>query len=516
MRGLIALLLMLLPAPALAEAVVVSQAPVSTSVTVYRDASRSGGTFNLDWLQGYALISEKRRIILPAGAATVRFEGVADGMIAVSAVVSGLPGGVDEKNRDARLLSPASLLDGTLGNRVHIRRTNPATGKVSETDAIIRSGADGAVVLQTAQGVEALRCSGLPETLVYDAVPDGLSARPTFSVQTNSPRATTAEVTLTYLATGFDWSASYVAKIAEDGKTLDLFAWLTVANGNGATYEQTQLLAVAGSPNRNSDFRALAGDYESPQLNLKCWPMDSTSTYPAWGLPVPPPAPAPMMMEAMAVDDIIVTAMKRSESLMAAPVAVTAQQEELGDLKLYRVPVAVDVVPNGQKQVALLEKKSVPFKRIYSAMISPWGYGDEGSLGIVLRLKNEKAQGMGVPLPQGGVVVTQEQGSEEMLLADSSMADKAVGERVEINAGESDQLRYALKTLSADENGRQLRVTLTNALDFDAPVELRVPRYGNYRLRSSQKAESDGDESIISVIVPANSERQITLTFTPR
>lgn len=136
---------------------------MSTSVTVYRDMGRGEGRMNLGWLNGYALISEKRRISLPAGKSVVRFEGVADGMIAVSAVVSGLPGGVEEKNRDATLLSPASLLDGSLGNRVHIRRTNPATGKVSEADAVIRSGADGAVVLQTAEGVEALKCSGLPE-----------------------------------------------------------------------------------------------------------------------------------------------------------------------------------------------------------------------------------------------------------------------------------------------------------------------------------------------------------------
>src|SRR3546814_7633677 len=82
-------------------------------------------------------------------------------MIAVSAVVTGLPGGVVQKNRNAALLSPAALLDGTLGNRVNIRRTHPATGKVTEEEAIIRSGPDNAVVLQTADGFEGLRCSGL-------------------------------------------------------------------------------------------------------------------------------------------------------------------------------------------------------------------------------------------------------------------------------------------------------------------------------------------------------------------
>src|SRR3546814_21144163 len=90
-------------------------------------------------------------------------------MIAVSAIVTGLPGGVVQKNRDAALLSPASLLDGSLGNRVHIRRTDGATGKVTEEEAIIRSGAAGAVVLQTPAGYDALRCNGIPESILYDS-----------------------------------------------------------------------------------------------------------------------------------------------------------------------------------------------------------------------------------------------------------------------------------------------------------------------------------------------------------
>lgn len=518
MRAALAILPVILSTPAFAQSVVVSSAPVSTSVTVYRDMGRGDGAMNPGWLNGYALISEKRRISLPAGESVLRFEGVADGMIAVSAVVSGLPGGVSEKNRDARLLTPASLLDGSLGNRVHIRRTNPATGKVSEGDAIIRSGSGGAVVLQTQEGVEALRCSGLPEALVYDAVPEGLSAKPTFSVHTNSPSATTAEVTLTYLATGFDWSAAYVATVAEDGKTLDLSAWLTVANGNGADYRGTQLLAVAGKPNQTSDFRALGAKPEALSLALQCWPMDGTSTYPAWGVH-PSPAPAPPPMAAGMYDgseEVIVTAMKRSESLQASPVAVTAQQEDLGDLKLYRVPVPVDVVPNGQKQVALIGKANVPFERLYTRTVNPWNSEDEGPLAVTLRMQNKVKEGLGVPLPAGGVMITQRQNDEDMLVGESRLDDKAVGERVELDVGESEQVRFEQKTLSVDESARRVRITLTNALPSQAKVELRVPRFSNYRLNASPKPVPDGADSIVSVVVPANGSKKIDLTFSAR
>ena len=67
----------------------------------------------------------------------LRFEGVADGIIPASAIVTGLPGGTIEKNRDAKLLSPLNLIDGTLGREVTIRRTDRLTGKMREERATI-------------------------------------------------------------------------------------------------------------------------------------------------------------------------------------------------------------------------------------------------------------------------------------------------------------------------------------------------------------------------------------------
>ena len=495
--------------PALAQAVVVSAAPLATSVTVYRDPNRSeGGRIDLRWPNGYALISEKRRIVLPAGESVVRFEGVAGGMIAVSAVVSGLPGGVSEKNRDARLLSPAALLDGSLGNRVHIRRTNRQTGKVSEEEAIVRSGANGAVALQTAQGVEALRCSGLPETLVYDAVPEGLSAKPSFSVHTNTPGVTTAEVTLTYLATGFDWGASYVAKVAQDGRSLDLFAWLTLANGNDVLYPDAQLLAVAGKPNRTSDFDALAPQLAVPTLRLSCWPMDGTSTHDSWGMPsgsalyemaMMPPPPVAMAM-AMKSGDVVVSAQRM------------AQQEDLGDLKLYRVPMPVDIAPNGQKQVALLSKQSVPFSRFYGVTLSPWDDALDRPLEIRLRMQNKAKDGLGLPLPSGGVVVMQRGGDTDLLLADARIGDYAIGEKVELAAGVSDQLRLSQSLLSASARERRILITLSNALDKRAPVEIGIARADGWTITPAKGRLSSRDGKAMWITdVPANGTARLEL-----
>jgi hypothetical protein len=122
-----------------AQPIATSAGPDAVSVTVYRAPGRGSGTMELDYLQGFALISERRQVIVPAGEGSIRFEGVAGGIIPESAIVTGLPDGVVEKNQEALLLSPASLLERSLGRRVHLRRTSLATGKVHEHEAVIRS-----------------------------------------------------------------------------------------------------------------------------------------------------------------------------------------------------------------------------------------------------------------------------------------------------------------------------------------------------------------------------------------
>ena len=134
--ALIAAPIAALSGTAAARDVVLASAPEKVSVTVYRDPNRDDRPMTLDWLNGFALVSETRTVTLPPGESTIRFDNVAESMVAVSAIVTGLPGGTIEKNRNAAILSPAALVDGTLGNRVTITRTNPATGaQVSESAA---------------------------------------------------------------------------------------------------------------------------------------------------------------------------------------------------------------------------------------------------------------------------------------------------------------------------------------------------------------------------------------------
>jgi hypothetical protein len=493
-----------------APAVTTSPAPENVSVTIYRDPERPAAqALRLDWLNGYALITETWRVRIPAGDAEIRFEGVAGGILPESAIVSGLPDGVVEKNQDAWLLSPASLLDRSLGKRVHIRRTSAATGQVTEHEAVIRSGAQGAVVLQTAEGHEALRCSGLPETIVYPQVPDGLSARPTLSVRTRSARAAEATVTLSYLASGFDWQANYVATLDPGGRKLELFAWVTLANGDETSFANADTQAVAGRLNR-VDSRRADPPIREP-LHLNCWPMATTSDIPEDiplppGVPPPPPAPPPaMMMEA--ADQIVVT---------GARISRKAVQEELGDLKLYRIPEPVTVAANSQKQVAMLEKPAVKIQSIYRRRFFAGEQEPAGAVRVITT-KNRSAEGLGLPLPAGRIVLFASGYERPVLIGEGFIDDSAIGEDVEVEISEASGVIAGQRRISSDEktDAAEWEILVTN--DRSVPVTFEA-ELGDPETRVVSRTRLGTRErmALWTVRVPANGEARLRYRSEPR
>ncbi len=494
-----------------------SDKPEDVSVTIYRDPQRSDTPMNLNYLRGFALISEKRTITLPAGPSTIRFEGVAEGMVAVSAIVTGLPGGVAQKNRDKNLLSPASLIDGTLGNRVTIRRTNPATGVETTREAIIRTGANGGVVLQTEQGFEALRCAGLPETLVYDEVPEGLSATPVLSVDTVSPEPVTATVTLTYLASGFDWSAHYVGQLSANGARMQLLAWLTLANMNAESFRNAEVMAVAGTLNVEQPYDQLADRPETPRLRLTCYPMGSTADgtdYPDYraemeeadGAMMAIPAPAPVMAPPPpppSAQKIVVTGSR------------IARQEELGDLKLYRVPFRSTIAANAQKQVALLVKDAVAVTPVY---VADWNSGQDMKnipMQVELRMQNKEQQGLGAPLPSGGITIFTPVNGENLLLGEADLRDFAVDEKVEFAITESAQVRFSnIRKGEPHKKGWQafvLEISNSNPAPVDAEIRLGPVAFTDYRRVKGGKVRKKDGRYVWKVRVPANGNSSLRI-----
>jgi len=499
-----ALLLVAAPVSASDPPVVVSAAIDDVAVTVYRAPDRASGGIDPDWPEGFAFIAETRTVRLPAGVAALRFEGVAEGLLPETAVVAGLPGGVIEKNRDARLLSPAGLVDAYLKRSVTLERTDPATGNIRRQDAILQAGPNGGVILRTAEGYEALGCSGLPERMRYGGVPKDLSAKPTLSVLVASDAARTVTVQLLYLAEGFDWAANYVAERAADSPTLAMTGWITVANGGVTSFSNAQLNVIAGRLEKQEG--AGAPESEIEPLRLTCWPMDSTSTHPLWTLPAVVPVRGSQYGLA---SEITVTARRRAEPMMDVPLAVTAisaamlaEQEDLGDLKFYRIPFRTEVAAKQQKQVALLARDRVTYEQLYSVHVSDHARGESRPAGVVMRLWNRKDDGLGLALPAGEVALFENADGRRLLVGEAFSPDRAVDERIDFDLGASTGVQYrAVERSRPEKTWGDWEVIITNDRAADAEVELLIP----FALDPEPAdMERRGDDRVWRLRVPAN------------
>lgn len=488
----------------------VSATPEAVSVTIYRAPDREADTaMDLDWLEGYALITETRTVDIPAGAATIRFEGVAGGMLPESALVTGLPSGVREKNLDADLLSARNLYARAYGRPVILRRHSGKDGKgtVTEERAVIRSAPDGAAIVQTKSGFEIADCGrGISDALVYTELPEGLSAKPTLSVRTESATAQRATISLSYLAWGFDWQTNYVVRLNPANGKADMMAWVTLASSDPTSFANAGAAVVGGKLDRE-DVRE-ERTAQDGELVLRCY-LRPRVPAPMVVPPPPMPAPAPMMM-AMEAADIVVTAQRRSASVQAAPVTVI--EEGLGDLKLYRVPMPTTVAANAQKQVAMHDLKGVKLRIWHTADL---GEGTDGQAEIKLRTRNRKEDGLGVALPGGPVAVFEPQGTDMLLVGQGGLRDYAVNEDVEFRLSSSPQVHVAVTETGSGARWTEYEAKVTNANSWPIQFEGSLRLYdGQKVVRPSAQLPRKYGRPTWTVRVPANGEATLRYRVT--
>ncbi len=527
------------PPAAMAQDVIAGP-PVDLSVTVYRDPYRDEGGFDLDYLQGFALITETRRVVLTPGEHRLRFEGVADGIEPATAIVTGLPSGVIEKNRDAMLLSPSALVDAALGqqDRVLLNRTDPVTGRTTRTPAIVRSAGDG-VVFETANGIEALRCTGQQEMFDFETSASGLAASPTLSVLTRVTERIEAVVQLSYISTGFDWSADYVAdRTASSSNKMDLGAWITLANSNSVSFKDARVQIVAGRVDHETG-EVEPIDFGGPILAY-CWPQGSTSDPPPYVVSNEDYTNFAPGLSYATRDRVVVTANKREETVQDAAVAITAIQEDLGDLKLYRVPDRTSIMSRQAKQVRLFDREDVPVKRLYQFFVSANEDFDYEPMPALIRTKNDKKNNLGLPLPSGRVQIFETVGkgptAQRLLAAETQLRDITVDEITEFElAGAPDvQIRQIRETAQLSQRRPAVplvrglnrrtrffdevsRIEVTNARAFPIDIEVRLFLYDGQELtRADHKVGKKNGQPIFILTVPANDSVTVRYQTSPK
>jgi hypothetical protein len=139
--------------------------------------------------------------------------------------------------------------------------------------------------------------------------------------------------------------------------------------------------------------------------------------------------------------DIVVTAQRLQRKAMDSAAAITAIQEDLGDLKLYRVPERVTVAAKGLKQIAFLDKDAVRGKMIYQADCSWWeSYDEPRAAEMRFETVNDEKHGLGAALPTGAITFFEPSSHGDLFVGEQQLRDYAQGQDVEVPLGDSAQV----------------------------------------------------------------------------
>ena len=486
---------------------VVSAAPDGVRLTLYRADTLPPLVRALNSGRGLALVTETRTVDLPAGPSRLAFEGVVDTLVPQTLQLQGLPGAVSESDFDYDLLSAGSLVAKSIGSEVQVVRTDPRTGRIQTQDGVLRSGPDG-VMLQTTQGVEALRCSGLPEKLIFSRAPQGLAARPTLSIRTTTPQAGRYRISLSYLATGFDWSATYVASLAPDGRSLALDGWLTLQNGAATGFVDAPTDLVAGRLARTGDDEPVRPSRR--MLEAACWRSD-----PWWrvmqGASIIVTARRKFSPRMVLMEDVA-PAMPRAALPPPPAPPPMAKSSDLGDYKLYTLPEPTTVAASQTKQIRFLARPSAAFERfyVYQAPSPDTKPSPDTRTRVTLAFRNMPGDGLGEPLPSGRVaIMAPAPGGRIIFAAGDHLDDTPIGLPFELSLGRASQVQARAETgrIGPDGSGAaepfarvqtprprawSVNVALTNTGEASVVIELRQPRGDDLQVTSGRRTPPAG------------------------
>jgi hypothetical protein len=428
----------------------VSAAPVATtqSTSTLDDQNELSLTvYNSD----LALVRDVRTIALGAGEHDLRFMDIAATINPATVHLRSLSEpsrlGILEQNYEYDLLEPDKLLRKYVGRDVVLVRPRQQNGTTTleEVKARLLS-YNGAPVWQIGSEI----VTGLhADHIRFPELPGNLYARPTLIWSLDNSGAARHRVEASYLATKLSWSADYVLTVSRDDADADLDGWVTLTNGSGTAFRNARLQLVAGELNRVRDLLAARNRLEA------------------------------------------------QEGMAASAPAMT--QEAFAEYHLYTLGRRTTINHNETKQVTLLGATGLGVRKryivdgqsfYYRSPVSP-GAPIKDAVKVFYQFTNDRAAGLGVPMPAGIVRVYQAdaKGGTHFVGEDrightpkDEIANLRIGTAFDVVA-ERKQTEYTRVASNVYEMAYE--VVLRNHKSTAVTVEVNEPIGGSWRMVQS-------------------------------
>jgi hypothetical protein len=330
--------------------------------------------------------------------------------------------------------------------------------------------------------------------LKFPELAEGLITRPTLLWDLSTARAGEQRARVTYQTAGITWWADYnliySAGATANSGFLDLAAWVSLINQSGATYADARLKLVAGDVHRA------------------------------------PAAPAPRVMLAMA------DAVRTKEEGFS--------EKAFDEFHLYTLGRPTTLPNNSTKQLELFDAaRRVPAQREFVFAGGPEGYVAAAPLtdrafgaragakvDSYLSFRNDKASGLGMPLPAGRIRVSRldaADGSLEFIgedVIDHTPRDETV--RVKLGSafdivGERHQVAFSVDT-KARWMEEEIEIELRNHKAEAVEVQVRESlfRWAGWTIVSSSQPYRKLDARAVVYAVKLAADGHATVRYKVR
>jgi hypothetical protein len=477
-----------------------------TSLTVYSSAEPGGipaewyrplpgmGSPMANQLPGFALVRLDRELQVPRGRGTIQFTDVAALIDPTTVQFLSLsdPEGtkVLEQNFQFDLVSQDKLLSRYVDREVTVEQQSGDGVKlidgtlVSSNDGLVIRGADGQI--------HALREWS---NIRFGELPGGLITRPTLEWDMQSGKGGMQKARVSYQTGGITWWADYNLIFTEGADAnsgfVDVGAWVSLLNQSGTRYQDAKLKLIAGDVHRVQAAQKVMRDMAA---------MESVVTA------------APAGFEEKAFFEYHLYTLGRPATIPNN----STKQIELFD-SATRVPARKQLVYDG-----------APDFRFYGGLVQDREFGSESNakVEVFLKFSNDKASGMGMPLPAGRVRVSQQDkadGSLEFIGEDTiGHTPKDEDLRVKLGTafdvvGERRQTDFTVNTKGrVMEEAFEIKVRNHKTQPVEVIVRETLYRWSQWTLLQQSQPSEKKDAQTVEFPVRVAADGEATVTYRVR
>jgi hypothetical protein len=421
------------------------------------------------------LVKDTRLIDLKPGVLELKFMDVAAKIdpttVHIKSLIKESSLNVLEQNYEYDLLNPQKLLEKFVGQKVQLATINPETKREEIVEATLLS-TQGGNIFQIGDKIH----MGHPGRILLSKIPENLIPQPTLVWMLENKISEPQKLEASYLTSGINWKADYVAVLDKLDTLMDLTGWVTIDNKSGATYQNGLLKLVAGEIHRVQPEMQM--DFAEKRMALK-------------------EAESPQFKE-----------------------------ESFFEYHLYTLDRRTTIKDNQTKQMTLLDANQVPIKKLFIFSGSPQYYYyqmNQGSqkqkVGVFLELENSKKNNLGVPLPKGTVRVYKEDKDGSLQFIGEDRIDHTPkDEKFKIKIGEAfdvvgERVQTDYKHLGRNLFEVAFEVSLRNHKKEDIQVLVEEPIPGDWEMLSNTHPYDKLSANLIRFEVPVAKDKEVKIKY---